>query len=378
MYGYKDEGAPVLTHSPEILTPEILTPEILKFALVGAGLIGVRHAHAIAQHPHAGLSVIIDPAAPAQKLAEDLGARHFSDIDQFFASGEAIDAVIIATPNNTHRPFALAFIEKGVPCLIEKPLAANSEDALAIVKASQQAGVPVLVGHHRRHHDVSHVMRQKIDQGAFGQIVGGQLTWMLRKPDEYYDAGKWRIEKGGGPIWINLIHEIDLVRYFLGEIVAVSAMASNDVRGNEVEESAVINMRFESGAMLSAIVSDTAPSPWHFEGGSAENPNICPTNHGGLRLFGTRGAIEFPQMRHWQHDTPDGHWGEAIKSDTNAAADIISGEAILGSQIEHFIAIIQNHTTPLVTAQDGYQNVVVVEAIHEAIKTGATVPIPLI
>lgn len=347
----------------------------LKIAVVGVGLIGQRHAQLLAKLAEFELCAIIDPADGSKDFADKLSVTHYLDLKSFFESGTECDGVIIATPNETHREFAIRCLNEGLPCLIEKPLASNEQDANAIAQASKDLKVAVLVGHHRRHHAVSAALKEKIDQGELGQLVGAQLTWVLRKPDDYFAAGEWRTQTGGGPIWINLIHEIDLLRYFLGEIIEISAMISNKVRGNVVEDTSVINMRCENGALISAIVSDTSPSPWHFEGGSGENPNISKTGQGGLRIFGTKGSIEFPSLTQWQHKSDDGHWGTPIHSVENESADVLDGETALVSQLYNFSDVIHGKSKPLVCAQDGVQSVRVVEAIHQATKDGSNISI---
>lgn len=343
----------------------------LKIAVVGIGLIGQRHAQLISKLSEFELCAIIDPADGSQGLANELSASHYFDLKSFLESDAECDGVIIATPNETHEMFAISCINQGLPCLIEKPLASNSKDASSIAEASRNLNVAVLVGHHRRHHAVSMALKEKIDQGELGQLVGAQLTWMLKKPNNYFIDGSWRLQKGGGPIWINLIHEIDLLRYFIGEITEVSAMVSNTVRGNAVEDTGVVNMRCQNGALISAILSDTSPSPWHFEGGSGENPNISKTGQSGLRIFGTKGSVEFPSLTQWQHKTDDGHWGTPIYPLANKRAEFLGGEAALISQLYNFADVIHGKSEPLVSAQDGVQSVRVVEAIHEAARDGS-------
>lgn len=347
----------------------------LKIALLGAGLIGERHAKLLHKLDGFELCAIVDPSEKTKNLASVLEAQYFADISGFLNAGINCDGVIIATPNDTHRSFALQCFDKGLPCLIEKPLAANSEDASAILAASERADLSVLVGHHRRHHTVSRLLKEKIENGELGQLVGAQLTWMLRKPDDYFAAGEWRIKKGGGPIWINLIHEIDLLRYFMGEIVEVSAFVSNIIRGNAVEDTGSINMRCKNGALISAMLSDCAPSPWHFEGGSGENPNIAKTGQGGLRIFGTKGAIEFPSLDQWKHADDEGHWGTPIFSQMHEQDMALGDETALTAQLANFADVIRNGEQPLVSARDGLQSVRVIEAIHQSADSGETIKI---
>ena len=106
--------------------------------------------------------------------------------------------------------------------------------------------------------------KAEIDSDRLGQIVSVHGMFWLIKPDDYFDV-PWRREKGAGPILLNLIHDVDLLRYLCGEIVAVQAAQSNRVRGNAVEETAVIILHFDSGALGTMNVSDTIQSPWSWE-----------------------------------------------------------------------------------------------------------------
>ena len=347
----------------------------VNIAVIGTGLIGQRHARILQDTDALSLFATVDPATKPTITNKHIATSHFSSFDAFLDASDGCEGVVIATPNDTHFDIASRCMEKGLACLIEKPLAANSQDALGILKVSEQTKTQVLVGHHRRHHLVSQNLRDTIDKGALGQIVGAQLCWMLKKPDDYFAAGDWRTKSGGGPVWINLIHEIDLLRYFMGEIVEVSAMLSNAIRKTEAEDTGVLNMRFENGAIASAILSDTAPSPWHFEGGSGENPNIASTGQDALRIFGTTGSISFPSMTHWSHQDGNGHWGTDILSSRGNLQTAMGGEVALTAQLKHFADVIQKKAMPLVSARDGLQSVRVVEAIHQSAKTGKAVSV---
>ncbi|BBO07683.1 putative dehydrogenase [Bradyrhizobium ottawaense] len=143
------------------------------------------------------------------------------------------------TPNQMHVANGMDCIAARIPALIEKPLADDVVAAHALVEASERAGVPLLTGHHRRHNPMIQRARAEIERGRLGQIVSVHGMFWLIKPDDYFDVA-WRRERGAGPVFLNLIHDVDLLRYLCGDIVAVQAAQSNRLRGNEVEETALI------------------------------------------------------------------------------------------------------------------------------------------
>ena len=118
-------------------------------------------------------------------------------------------------PNQLHRRGGLACIERKVPILVEKPIADSVAEALELIEAADEAGVPVLIGHHRRHNPI---MRKAAAAIATAARAGdrGRGLWLSHKPDDYFDVA-WRREAGGGPVLINAIHDIDCLRMLCGD-----------------------------------------------------------------------------------------------------------------------------------------------------------------
>jgi len=127
---------------------------------------------------------------------------------------------------------------RGVHILIEKPVTDKIETAAALTTEVRKAGVKSLVGHHRRHHLQVRTLKALLGEGRIGDVVGVSAIWATHKPVDYFKVAPWRTEPGGGPILINLIHEIDFLRFTIGEIAAVEATASNRQRGFAVEDTA--------------------------------------------------------------------------------------------------------------------------------------------
>ena len=186
---------------------------------------------------------------------------------------------------------------------------------------------------------------------------------MFYKPDHYFVRRAWRREPGGGPILINMIHEVGNLRALVGEIVAVQAFASNATRNFEVEDTVAINLRFANGALGTFLLSDTAASPRSWEQTSQENkayPRI-PTRT--LRHPRHRRLAGVPTMRLLTYPRDeDRSWFKPFKD----GKDPLERADPLAHQILHFGKVIRGEEKPLVTGRDGLMNLRVVDAIAEA------------
>jgi len=219
-----------------------------RLAIVGGGIIGRTHADAIRACPGSDLVAIVDPFESGKSLAKDLECPHLETLAALIELRP--DGVIIATPNALHVPQAMTLIRAGLPVLVEKPLGDTANSCAALVALSDRTGVPGLVGHHRRHNPIVQAAKTVVTEGRFGTLVSGTISATLCKDARYFDVA-WRSEPGaGGPILINLIHEIDLVRHLFGEITEVTALTSNSQRGFDVEDTAAVILRLETGGLI--------------------------------------------------------------------------------------------------------------------------------
>lgn len=331
----------------------------VKLGLAGAGLIGRSHIRHIAPLDECELAAIADPQPQAKQIAEEAGARHFSALEDMLDAG-GLGGVIVATPNIAHADNAVACIERGIPVLVEKPIADTVADAMRIAEASAKHNVPVLVGHHRRHNPVLKRARQMILGGALGRIASVTAFVTFLKPDPYFDVA-WRREPGGGPVAINVIHAVDDLRYLCGEIAGMKAFVSNALRGFPVEDSAAVAMRFESGAMGTLTLSDKAAAPWSWELTSGENPAYPHSPEDCYFVAGTDGAIAVPSLRHWSYGKERG-WNAPLSM---TRVNVEHADP-LTLQLRHFCAVIEGRERPIITAGDAIRTLAATLAIHEA------------
>ena len=329
----------------------------LKIVLLGAGLIGREHAILLTRNPDTELVAIADPADTAPAVAHQFGARHYRDFRSMLDEMRP-DGAIVALPNALHAEGAIACMERGVPCLVEKPVADTLDAARDLVSVAERTGVPVLVGHQRRHSPDIGKTRTLVTEGALGRLVAVNAMWMARKPEGYFDA-TWRRQFGGGPLLINLIHDIDCLRFICGEIEEVMALTSNAVRGFEVEDTASIGLRFASGALGTVLMSDTAVSPYNWDTAAGQALYFPHQPENAYFLSGTKAALAVPSMDLWSHDVDNGQWQDPlvrrhVTLDNSRAYD---------NQLAHFIAMIRGKTDPLVSARDGMMTLAAILAI---------------
>lgn len=341
----------------------------MRIALIGAGVMGREHAGLLRAHPGTELVAVCDAFAGAEVHARDWGVPFFAGYAEMLDRVRP-DGAVIALPNALHADAAIACLERGIPPLLEKPVAGDMADAARIVAAEQRSGVPVLVGHHRRHSPDLRSARSVVASGELGRLVAVNGMTLFDKPARYFDQ-EWRRLEGGGPLLINLIHDLDAVRFIAGEIESVRAFASNAQRGFEVEDTAAVSVRFASGALGSFTVSDAAASPWAWEYTSGQ-ALYFPTEPGAsLFLAGTQGALSVSDLYLWQHATPEGDWQTPMVR-AHRPGD---GSAAYVNQLDHYLAVIRREASPVSSAMDATVTLAAILAVAEAARDDRTVTV---
>jgi predicted dehydrogenase len=337
-----------------------------QIALFGAGGIGRTHIDRITHSSNLNLAAIADPSDASKALATQLGIRWFADHRALLDVVKPQGAVI-ATPNSLHIPMALDCLAHGVPVLVEKPLADTVADAQKLVDTQASTGVAVLVGHHRRHNPINSRAREIVLSGKLGRLVTANVMATFFKPDNYFDTG-WRKLKGGGPILINLSHEIDMLRFFMGDIESVQAISSNAVRGFEVEDTAAAVLRFANGAVGTVVLSDTVTSPWCWDFCAGEQDVYPRQNVQSHFIGGTHGSLSLPDLALWNYQG-ERTWHAEL---TKTQSFVHQGDAYT-RQLQHFNAVIEGREQPLCTALDGLRTMQALFAVTQAARTGQAV-----
>ncbi|PLB35439.1 Gfo/Idh/MocA family protein [Aspergillus candidus] len=356
----------------------------LKFIIVGAGLIGPRHAQSILSNPSTDLVALIDPLPSAATTAQKLGTSYYPTIEATLQAIPKPDAAIVCTPNHTHVAITKQLLLADIHVLVEKPLGdniASARELLTLLHQPQHSHLKLLVGHHRRFNP--YVLKTKeiltSETNSLGHIIAINGLWTLLKPPSYFSAPTaWRASSttGGGVIPINLIHDIDILHYLLGPITRVHAEQTPPQRTNPADEGAAITLRFASGAVGTFLVCDATPSPHNFEAGTGENPLIPRVEGGGAdfyRIFGSRASLSVPDMTRWSYDgCGEGGWGERLGVER---FEVEEGRRPFDEQVRHFVDVILGRAEVGCSGEEGLRALLVCGAVRESLDTGVPVDV---
>lgn len=385
-----------------------MTQDVLRFIVVGAGLIGPRHAQHLMKRDDCTLFAIIDRLANGPGVAAKLNTLHFANLDEMFAFCSSYnvavpDAAIVATPNHTHTPIGMQLAAHGVHLLIEKPMASTVEDCRALLDFCSLQQVKLLIGHHRRFNPYIAATKAHLDR--IGKPVAVQGVWALRKHDAYFAEKAWRrsVHHGGGTMLINLIHDLDLLQYLLGPVLRVYAevlprQRPQEEPQNHVDEGAALTLRFANGCCGTFLCSDNVTSPFSFEAGTGENP-LIPQNSsaaGFYRIFGSHGTLLVPDLTlYHQNGLRDKSWWEPVETEQllllhempeeengiftppSSYSDSLPMTGKRGIpepfdlQLEHFVNLIRGVETEVkCSGEDAIQALLCIEAVLKSIETG--------
>ena len=338
----------------------------IRIGVIGAGLIGRTHIDRALKQPGMELVGIADPSEEGRGVAQSVNVPWFADYDEMIG-GVKPRGVVIATPNATHARIAVQCLQRGAAVLVEKPIADALEDARRIRDAAAAAKLPAIVGHQRRQNPIMRRAKQMVAAGKLGRPVclTAMSTWL--KPAEYFQTA-WRRSKGGGPILINLIHDIDQLRFLFGDIATVQAMTSNTIRGFEVEDTAVILLRFSNGALGTVTVSDTATAPWNWDLSAGEAERFPKQDVNSHFLSGTEGSLTLPRLDYWHYREGKG-WHDELTEERTA---LHYGDPY-AEQMRHFRAVIEGEEEPVCSADDAMRSLEATLAVAEAARTGKEV-----
>lgn len=341
------------------------TSRPLLFALVGCGRIAVRHADLLGTGSIEGavLAGVCDVAEDrAQRLGEQHGVPWFVDMHEMARSLE-VDVFVVLTESGHHARHVLALTPYGRHIVVEKPMALRLEDADAMIRACDEAGVRLFVVKQNRFNVPVVKAREALEAGRLGRMVMGTVRVRWCRPQAYYDQADWRgtWALDGGVLTNQASHHIDLLEWMMGDVDSVYAMSTTALADIEAEDTAVVCLRFASGA-LGVVEATTATRPVDLEGS--------------LSLLGEGGTIEIGgfavnKMLVWNFvDMQEGDEDVMTTHSVNPPDVYGFGHR---AYYDHVVSSIVHGTPHLVDGLEGRRSLELVSAIYEAVETGREV-----
>jgi len=347
-------------------------------AVVGCGGIARTHVKALTQLEESQLIAVCDIIEErARVFAQTYGAkRWYTDLLRLIADPE-VEAVNVCTPHPAHAAAVIAAAEAGKHAITEKPIAANLRQADAMISAARRAGVKLGVVFQRRFYDASRRVKAAIDEGKIGAPILGEVSCRMYRDRAYYERDPWRgrwASEGGGVYLNQIVHEIDLLQWFMSSPVdSVHAFTGNLTHPYvEIEDNAVTILRFQSGGLglISGSVSANPPMDDRITvtGSKGSVLGIRGLDPYWIELWSIPG--EEKQAEEWRREQlkPPGEQGPSILG---------GGGECHRAQIRDFLQAILEDREPAVTGEEGRKALEIIIASYISQAQGKTVRFPV-
>ena len=344
----------------------------MKYALIGCGRIAVNHIKA-AKNNNLEIVALCDVDDTKYGILEEKTESDFSCIRKYadfkaMIEEEHPELVSIATESGIHAEIALYCIEKGIHCIIEKPMAMNMADADRIVALAKEKNVKVSSCHQNRFNLAIQELRKAIENNRFGKLSHGSINVRWNRNKGYYDQAPWRgtWEQDGGCLMNQCIHGIDLLRWMFGdeveEVYGTTCQQFHDYL--EAEDVGTAIVKFKNGAV--GTIEGTV--------------NVYPKNlEETLYIFGEKGTVKIGgtstnNIDEWIFDDATDEDSQKAGMEEETSNVYGNGHTSLFADV---IDSINDDREPYVDAVAGRNAVEMILAIYKSKKTGMPVKFPL-
>ncbi|MEX2375330.1 MAG: Gfo/Idh/MocA family oxidoreductase [Dehalococcoidia bacterium] len=332
-----------------------------RFALVGCGRIAKRHSELLGSGEIEGaeLAAVCDiDIQRAEAIGQRFDVPSFQDMDEMMEAIEP-DLVSVLTPSGDHASHVIRLAHHGRDILVEKPMALTLDDADDMIRACDENGCRLFVVKQNRFNVPVVKLREALEAGRFGKLVMGTVRVRWCRRQEYYDQASWRgtWAEDGGVLANQASHHVDLLEWMMGDVVSVTAKARTALVNIEAEDTAIVLLKFKSGA-LGVIEATTATRPTDLEGS--------------LSVLGAQGTVVIGgfavnEMITWEFEDATEE-DERILSDFSVNPPNVYG---FGHQAyyEHVVSCLNGSAPALVDGLEGRRSLELVSAIYESIET---------
>jgi UDP-N-acetylglucosamine 3-dehydrogenase len=325
----------------------------VRFAVAGVGGMGGSHARSLATLEEAEIVWLVDvDLARAEQLAGEIGGRATASMEEAF-SDPNVDAVLVALPTFLHREAVELAAKHRKHVFCEKPIAMTIEDGLSMIRACDEAGVTFMVGHVVRFYHEYAKIKGIIDSGSIGQVATVR-SHRLSPPAMQMRPWFADLEKSGGLVLDLLIHELDTLRWYFGEVQRVFAHGLSYSPIQKKRDYVMASLRFHSGVIAHAEAS------WSH---STFRTGIEVAGQLGLIKYESEDAATLVVERTKEIDL-------SIPSIPTRNYLRPSNHAPHKTELQHFATALQTGTPVLVSGEEGLKALNLALAVLESVRTG--------
>ena len=340
----------------------------LTIALVGCGRISKSHFDALDGHKAtAELVAVCDTDPKALAAAEQrAGVQGYRSLDALLAKPDA-ELIVLATPSGLHPSQAIQAAQAGRHVMTEKPMATRWDDGKRMVAECDKAGVQLFVVKQNRLNPTVRLVKRAMAKHRFGRIYTVTCNVFWTRPQEYYDAAKWRgtWEFDGGAFMNQASHYVDLLEWLIGPVESVYAYTATLARRIEVEDTGVAAIRWRNGALGSINVT-MLTFPKNLEG----SVTIL-GEKGTVRL----GGVAVNKIEHWEFADSDPE-DDALWQEASYQPSSIYGHGHT-LYYDNVIKALRGEAPPETDGREGLRSLELLIAIYQSARDGRAVGLPL-
>lgn len=339
-----------------------------RVVLVGCGRISERHFDAIAEHPDLTLVAVCDDIAERARNAGTRLTVPWFESYQTMLDQVPADIAVICTPSGLHPRHGIMAAQRGLHVITEKPMATRLEEADALVRACDEAGVRLLVVKQNRLNPAVQLLKRAVVGGRFGRIYLANTTVRWQRPQSYYDMAPWRgtWEFDGGAFLNQASHYVDMIQWLVGPVETVFAKTATLARRIESEDTGIAILRFRSGA-LGTIEVTMLTYPRNLEGS--------------ITIIGERGTVKvggtaLNRIEQWEfaeYDDAD-RAAEALRAAPNPLSVYGSGH---NPFYDNVVRVLRGEAAPDTDGREGRKSLELILGIYESARSGQEVSLPL-
>jgi UDP-N-acetyl-2-amino-2-deoxyglucuronate dehydrogenase len=335
---------------------------------VGCGRISERHFEAIASQPALELVGVCDEVPERAHVAGGKwNVPSFTSYADMLANVPA-DVATICTPSGLHPRHGIMAAERGLHVISEKPMATRLEEADALVRACDEAGVHLFVVKQNRLNPAIQLLKRSIERGRFGRLYLANTTVRWNRPQSYYDQAPWRgtWEFDGGAFMNQASHYVDMIQWLVGPVESVVAHTATLARRIESEDTGVALLRFRNGA-LGTIEVTMLTYPRNMEGS--------------ITILGERGTVKVGGTALNRIE----QWEFAEYDDLDREAELLKGApnplSVYGSghrpYYENVVRVLNGEAAPQTDGREGRKSLELILGIYESARAEREITLPL-